>query len=110
MSGAALRGHVLEIAAECGRRRASSHDPRVLPPYGRTPENVPTIQLGNGLPKRRRAATGGLQSTAGCSRHHGVGPVRSAATAAGEITWSSVSLGKSANGNYFGCGLCEIHG
>jgi hypothetical protein len=38
------RGHVFGFTAECGRRRACSHNPRVLPRYGRTPESVSTIQ------------------------------------------------------------------
>ena len=68
------------------------------------------IDLGSVRLKRPRAATGGLKSTAGRSRRYGAGPVQSSATSAAEITWSSVYLGKSANGNYFGRRFCEIHG
>jgi hypothetical protein len=46
----ALRGHVFRITAECGRRRACSHTPRVLPRYGRTPESVSKIQSSGARP------------------------------------------------------------
>jgi hypothetical protein len=46
----ARRGHVFGITAECGRRRASSHNPRVLPRDGRAPESVSTVQRSGACP------------------------------------------------------------